>query len=88
MEESNLRTIYKEYFQNKIQQSQKYKKLFSKAVHYEKEYLSTHKNDTEKLEQIIDAFTYSQTQMLEDTFVSAVKYAYDVFNKIRYSPIG
>lgn len=36
MEESNLRTIYKEYFQNKIQQSQKYKKLFSKAVHYEK----------------------------------------------------
>lgn len=84
MEESKLRTIYKEYFQNKIQQSQKYKKLFSKAVDYEKEYLSTHQSDTAKLEQIIDAFIYAQTQMLEDTFVFAVKYAYQVFNEIRY----
>ena len=84
MEECKLKTIYKEYFQNKIQQSQKYKELFSKAVHYEKEYLSTHKSDTEKLEQIIDAFIYAQTQMLEDTFVYAVKYTYKVFNETRY----
>lgn len=84
MEECKLKTIYKEYFQNKIQQSQKYKELFSKAVHYKKEYLSTHKSDTEKLEQIIDAFIYAQTQMLEDTFVYAVKYTYEVFNETRY----
>lgn len=84
MQESKLKTIYKEYFQNKIQQSQKYKELFSKAVDYEKEYLLTHKSDREKLEQIIDAFIHSQTQMLEDTFVYAVKYAYEVFNEIRY----
>lgn len=84
MEESKLKAIYKEYFQNKIQQSKKYKKLFSKAVDYEKEYLSTHKSDTSKLEQVIDAFIYSQTQMFEDTFVYAVKYAYQVFNEIRY----
>lgn len=84
MQESKLKTIYKEYFQNKIQQSKKYKELFSKAVDFEKEYLATHKSDIAKLEQIIDAFIYSQTQMLEDTFVYAVKYAYEVFNEIRY----
>lgn len=82
MEYNKLKTIYKEYFQNKIQQSKKYKELFSKAVDYEKEYLLTHPSDTSKLEQIIDAFIYSQTQMLEDTFVYAVKYAYEVFNEI------
>lgn len=49
MEECKLKTIYKEYFQNQIQQNQKYKELFSKAVHYEKEYLSTHKSDMKKL---------------------------------------
>lgn len=82
MEECKLKTIYKEYFQNKIKQSKKYKELFSKAVEYEKEYLSAHKSDTSKLEQIIDAFIYAQTQMLEDTFVYAVKYAYELFNEI------
>lgn len=84
MEERKLKAIYNEYFQNKIKQSKKYKELFSKAVVFEKEYLSTHKNDIAKLEQIIDAFIYAQTQMLEDTFVYAVKYAYEVFNEIRY----
>lgn len=84
MDDCKLKTIYKEYFQNKIQQSKKYKELFSKAVDFEKEYLATHKSDIAKLEQIIDAFIYSQTQMLEDTFVYAVKYAYEVFNEIRY----
>ena len=82
MEYSKLKAIYNEYFQNKIQQSQKYKELFSQAVDYEEEYLSTHKNDTAKIEQIIDAFIYAQTQMLEDTFVYAVRYAYEVFNEI------
>lgn len=84
MGDSKLKTIYKEYFQNKINQSKKYKELFSKAVDYEKEYLSTHKSDTEKLEQLIDAFISAENQMLEDTFVFAVKYAYQVFNEIRY----
>lgn len=84
MDDCKLKTIYKEYFQNKIQQSKKYKELFSKAVDFEKEYLATRKSDIAKLEQIIDAFIYSQTQMLEDTFVYAVKYAYEVFNEIRY----
>lgn len=32
MDDCKLKTIYKEYFQNKIQQSKKYKELFSKAV--------------------------------------------------------
>lgn len=82
MEERKLKTIYKEYFQNKIKQSNKYKELFSTAVDYEKEYLSTHKSDTAKLEQVIDAFIYAQNQMLEDTFVYAVKYAYKIFNEI------
>ncbi len=82
MEDNKLKTIYKEYFQNKIKQSKKYKELFCTAVDYEKEYLLTHPSDTAKLEQIIDAFIYSQTQMLEDTFVYAVKYAYEVFNEI------
>ena len=58
MDDCKLKTIYKEYFQNKIQQSKKYKELFSKAVDFEKEYLATHKSDIAKLEQIIDAFIY------------------------------
>lgn len=34
MEKCKLKTIYKEYFQNGIQPSKKYKELFSKAVDY------------------------------------------------------
>ena len=55
------------------------------AVDCEKEYLSTIPiENKEKVEQLIDAFISAENQMLEDTFVFAVKYAYELFNEIRY----
>ena len=83
MKDKELRTIYKEYFQEKMKQSQKYKTMFSKAVDEEKEYVKERsKKEKAKLEQIISNFIESEDQMLEDTFVNAVKYAYKVFKEI------
>ena len=38
MKDKELRKIYKEYFQEEMKQSEKYKAMFSKAVDEEKEY--------------------------------------------------
>lgn len=57
--------------------------MFSKAVDKEKEYFETiSKEDRVKLENIIYSFIDAEDQMIEDTFVNAVKYAYKVFRKI------
>ena len=83
MKDKELRIIYKEYFQEKMKQSLKYKTMFSKTVDEEKEYFETiPKEDRVKLEEIIYSFIEAEDQMLEDTFVNAVKYAYKVFKEI------
>ncbi|MBO4815786.1 MAG: hypothetical protein J5507_02390 [Clostridia bacterium] len=83
MKDKELRIIYKEYFQEKMKQSPTYKAMFSKAVDEEKEYFKTiPKEDRVKLEKIIYSFIEAEDQMLEDTFVNAVKYAYKVFKEI------
>ena len=83
MKDKELRIIYKEYFQEKMKQSPNYKIMFSKAVDEEKEYFETiPKEDRVKLENIICSFIEAEDQMLEDTFVNAVKYAYKVFKEI------
>lgn len=83
MKDKGLRIIYKEHFQEKMKQSQKYKAMFSKAVDEQKEYLETvPKEDRVKLEKIIYSFIETEDQMIEDTFVNAVKYAYKVFKEI------
>ena len=83
MKDKELRIIYKEYFQEKMKQTPKYKTMFSKAVDEEKEYFKTiTKEDRVKLEEMICSFIEAEDQMLEDTFVDAVKYAYKVFKEI------
>ncbi len=84
MEEKELKLIYTEYFQEKMKQSEKYKTLFGKAVDRLKDYLES-KSDEEKkrVEKIIDNFLGAEDQMLEDTFVNAVKYAYKVFLELK-----
>ena len=83
MKEKELREIYKKYFQEKMKQSKKYKTMFSTAVDEEKEYAKfISKKELEKVEKIISGFIEAEDQMLEDTFVNAVKYSYKVFKEI------
>ena len=83
MKDRELKEIYKKYFQEEMKQSEKYKIMFSKAVDKEKEYVDfISENDKAKLEEIISNFIEAEDQMLEDTFVNAVKYAYKVFKEI------
>jgi len=83
MKDKELRKIYREYFQEKMKQSNKYKTIFSTAVDEEKEYVKhISKKDLEKVEKIISDFIEAEDQMLEDTFVDAVKYAYKIFKEI------
>ncbi|MBO4815747.1 MAG: hypothetical protein J5507_02180 [Clostridia bacterium] len=83
MKDTELRKIYREYFQEEMKQSEKYKTMFSKAVDEEKEYVKKiSKEEKVKLEQIVSNFIEAEDQMLEDTFVNAVKYAYKVLKEI------
>ena len=41
------------------------------------------KEDKVKLENIIYSFIEAEDQMLEDTFVNAVKYSYRVFQELK-----
>ena len=63
-----------------MKQSQKYKKMFSEAVDYQNEYLKTiTQAEKLKVEKIIESFINAEDQMLVDTFVNAVRYAYKLF---------
>ena len=84
MKEKELRKLYYEHFQEKIKSSEKYKIKFNKAVSYEKEHMKRFsKDDKEIIENIVDNFIMAENQMLEDTFVFAVKYAYKIINEIK-----
>ena len=84
MKEKELKKLYYEYFQDKIKTSEKYKIKFNKAVSYEKENMKKFsKEDKEIIENIVDNFIIAENQMLEDTFVLAVKYAYKILNEIK-----
>ena len=84
MKEKELKKLYYEYFQDKIKTSEKYKIKFNKAVSYEKENMKKFsKEDMDIIDNIIENFIDAEDQMLEDTFVLAVKYAYKIFNEIK-----
>ena len=84
MKEKELRKLYYEDFQEKIKSSEKYKMKFNKAVSYEKEYMKRFsKENKDIIENIVDNFIIAENQMLEDTFVLAVKYAYKIINEIK-----
>lgn len=84
MNSKELKTIYREYFQEKMKSSIEYKKMFAEAVEYQNEYLKNIlTEDRTIIENIIDKFIAAEDKMLEDTFVNAVKYAYKVFQDIK-----
>lgn len=84
MKEKELKKLYYEYFQEKIKSSEKYKIKFNKAVDYANEQMKRFsKEDRNIIENIVDNFIMAENQMLEDTFVLAVKYAYKLFNEIK-----
>ena len=84
MDSKVLKTIYREYFQEKMISSIEYKKMFAEAVEYQNEYLKNIlTEDRTIIENIIDKFIAAEDKLLEDTFVNAVKYAYKVFQDIK-----
>lgn len=84
MNSKELKTIYREYFQEKMKSSIEYKKMFAEAVEYQNAYLKNIlTEDRTIIENIIDKFIAAEDKMLEDTFVNAVKYAYKVFQDIK-----
>ncbi len=84
MDSKVLKTIYREYFQEKMKSSIEYKKMFAEAVEYQNEYLKNIlTEDRTIIENIIDKFIAAEDKLLEDTFVNAVKYAYKVFQDIK-----
>ena len=84
MNSKELKTIYRECFQEKMKSSIEYKKMFAEAVEYQNEYLKNIlTGDRTIIENIIDKFIAEEEKMLEDTFVNAVKYAYKVFQDIK-----
>lgn len=84
MKESELKKLYYEHFQDKIKSTGKYKRKFSKAVDYVNEQGKRFsKEDMDVIDNIIENFIEAEDQMLEDTFVLAVKYAYKIFNEIK-----
>ena len=84
MDSKVLKTIYREYFQEKMKSSIEYKKMFAEAVEYQNEYLKNIlTEDRTIIENIIDKFIAAEDKLLEDTFVNAVKYAYQVFQDIK-----
>lgn len=84
MKESELKKLYYEHFQDKIKSTDKYKRKFGKAVDYVKEQEKRFsKEDMDIIDNIIENFIDAEDQMLEDTFVLAVKYAYKIFNEIK-----
>ena len=84
MDSKVLKTIYREYFQEKMKSSIEYKKMFAEAVEYQNEYLKNIlTEDRTIIENIIDKFIAAEDKLLEDTFVNAVKYAHKVFQDIK-----
>ena len=84
MDSKVLKTIYREYFQEKMKSSIEYKKMFAEAVEYQNEYLKNIlTEDRTIIKNIIDKFIAAEDKLLEDTFVNAVKYAYKVFQDIK-----
>ncbi|MGN1310707.1 MAG: hypothetical protein ACI4VP_03240 [Clostridia bacterium] len=84
MKEKELRKLYYDYFQEKMKTSEKYKNKFKEAVAYQKEHLKDFSKEEQLIiENMITKFADVEDQMLEDTFVNAVKYAYKIFCELK-----
>ena len=83
MEDKELKKIYNEYFQRTLKSTKEYKELFNDSADRQKAFVSKLSNeDREEFEKIIENFIIAEDQMLEDTFVNAVRYAFKVFKEL------
>lgn len=84
MEGEELKKIYREHFKESMKDSEEYKKMFNDAVDFQKSFVDKlSKEDKEVFDEIIERFIGAEDQMLEDTFVNAVKYSYKVFQELK-----
>ena len=84
MEEEELKKIYREHFKESMKDSEEYKTMFNDAVDFQKPFVDRlSKEDRQIFDQIIEKFIGAEDQMLEDTFVKAVKYSYKVFQELK-----
>lgn len=84
MEGEELKKIYREHFKESMKDSEEYKKMFNDAVDFQKSFVDKlSKEDKEVFDEIIERFIGAEDQMLEDTFINAVKYSYKVFQELK-----
>ena len=84
MESTELKNIYTQYFKDSMKNSKEYKKMFNDAVDFQKTFVDKlSKEDKEIFEIIIEKFIEAEDQILEDTFVNAVRYSYKVFQELK-----
>lgn len=84
MKDRELKKIYNEYFQQTLKATKEYEKLFNDSTDMQKSFVSRlSKEERGEFEKIIESFIAAEDQILEDTFVSAVKYAYKVFQELK-----
>ena len=83
MKDQELKAIYNGYFSEIMKVSEKYQKKFNEAVDMQKLFTDKLSNeDKQVFDKIVESFITCEDQLLEDTFVYAVKYAYKVFKEI------
>ncbi len=71
-------------FKKTLKQTNEYKELFNCSADKQQLFVTKlSKEDKETFENIIDSFIVAEDQMLEDTFVNAVKYSYKLFLKLK-----
>ena len=84
MQEKELKKIYRDHFKESMKDSKEYKKMFNDAVDFQKPFVEKlSKEDKEEFDEIIERFIEAEDQMLEDTFVNAVRYSYKVFQELK-----
>lgn len=84
MEDKELKKIYNEYFRATLKATKEYETLFNDSADIQKPFVDRlSKEDRQIFDQIIEKFIGAEDQMLEDTFVSAVKYSYKVFLELK-----
>ena len=83
MKDKELKAIYNNYFSETMKASKEYQKKFNEAVNRQKPFTDKlSKEDKQLFDKIVESFIFAEDQLLEDTFVNAVKYAYKVFQEI------
>ena len=83
MRDQELKAIYNQYFSEILKPSEEYQRKFNETVDRQKPITDKLSNEDKQIfDKIVENFITCEDQLLEDTFVYAVKYAYKVFKEI------